>query len=92
MGAVGVERFTVREEQKGKIPENAVFSGVFLACLTRFERATYRVGVCHSIQLSYRHIFNFMHYVRTMGLQCRSLSLYPAELQAQDFQPTLIIT
>ena len=26
-----------------------------MACLTRFERATYRVGVCHSIQLSYSH-------------------------------------
>ena len=24
---------------------------------TRFERATYRVGVCHSIQLSYERIF-----------------------------------
>ena len=28
-----------------------------LACLTRFERATYRVGVCHSIQLSYGCVF-----------------------------------
>ncbi len=25
---------------------------------TRFERATYRVGVCHSIQLSYERIFD----------------------------------
>ena len=25
---------------------------------TRFERATYRVGVCHSIQLSYERISN----------------------------------
>ena len=24
---------------------------------TRFERATYRVGVCHSIQLSYERIY-----------------------------------
>ena len=36
-------------------PKTQCFRG-FLACLTRFERATYRVGVCHSIQLSYRHI------------------------------------
>ena len=35
-------------------PKTQCFRG-FLACLTRFERATYRVGVCHSIQLSYRH-------------------------------------
>ena len=34
----------------------AGWRGICLACLTRFERATYRVGVCHSIQLSYRHM------------------------------------
>ena len=28
----------------------------FLVRPTRFERATYRVGVCHSIQLSYERI------------------------------------
>ena len=28
---------------------------LFLVCPTRFELATYRVGVCHSIQLSYGH-------------------------------------
>ena len=26
-----------------------------VVCPTRFELATYRVGVCHSIQLSYGH-------------------------------------
>ena len=26
-----------------------------MVCPTRFELATYRVGVCHSIQLSYGH-------------------------------------
>ena len=30
---------------------------VFLVRPTRFERATYRVGVCHSIQLSYERIY-----------------------------------
>ncbi len=30
----------------------------FLVRPTRFERATYRVGVCHSIQLSYERICN----------------------------------
>ena len=29
----------------------------FLVRPTRFERATYRVGVCHSIQLSYERIY-----------------------------------
>ena len=29
----------------------------FLVRPTRFERATYRVGVCHSIQLSYGRIY-----------------------------------
>ena len=40
--------------------KNAVKSYDFTAFLvrpTRFERATYRVGVCHSIQLSYGHIY-----------------------------------
>ena len=30
---------------------------VFMVRPTRFERATYRVGVCHSIQLSYERIY-----------------------------------
>ena len=29
----------------------------FMVRPTRFERATYRVGVCHSIQLSYERIY-----------------------------------
>ena len=29
----------------------------FLVRTTRFERATYRVGVCHSIQMSYERIY-----------------------------------
>ena len=33
----------------------------FLVRPTRFERATYRVGVCHSIQLSYERIFILAH-------------------------------
>ena len=40
--------------------KNAVKSYDFTAFLvrpTRFERATYRVGVCHSIQLSYERIY-----------------------------------
>ena len=31
--------------------------GIFMVRPTRFERATYRVGVCHSIQLSYERIY-----------------------------------
>ena len=31
----------------------------FLVRPTRFERATYRVGVCHSIQLSYERVLRF---------------------------------
>ena len=30
---------------------------IFMVRPTRFERATYRVGVCHSIQLSYERIY-----------------------------------
>ncbi len=33
----------------------------FMVRPTRFERATYRVGVCHSIQLSYERICNLLH-------------------------------
>ena len=49
-----------------------------LAYLPGFEPGTYRVGVCHSIQLSYRYIFGFG---ASVDLQSRSLTLYPAELQ-----------
>ena len=31
--------------------------GISMVRPTRFERATYRVGVCHSIQLSYERIY-----------------------------------
>ena len=31
----------------------------FMVRPTRFERATYRVGVCHSIQLSYERVLRF---------------------------------
>ena len=37
-----------------------MFLVVFLVRPTRFERATYRVGVCHSIQLSYERISIFL--------------------------------
>ena len=33
--------------------------GIFMVRPTRFERATYRVGVCHSIQLSYERMLRF---------------------------------
>ena len=39
------------------IPRHPRAAGVLVVCPTRFELATYRVGVCHSIQLSYGHIF-----------------------------------
>ena len=39
-----------------KIP-TPVGVGIFMVRPTRFERATYRVGVCHSIQLSYERIY-----------------------------------
>ena len=35
----------------------------FLVRPTRFERATYRVGVCHSIQLSYERIFYCLYSI-----------------------------
>ena len=41
--------------------------------LTRFERATYRVGVCHSIQLSYKRISILpINYIRSSNL-CKGL-------------------
>lgn len=33
----------------------------FLVRPTRFERATYRVGVCHSIQLGYGYTLDTVH-------------------------------
>ena len=33
--------------------------GISMVRPTRFERATYRVGVCHSIQLSYERVLRF---------------------------------
>ena len=36
----------------------------FLVRPTRFERATYRVGVCHSIQLSYGRVLTGNYYSR----------------------------
>ena len=53
-----VLRYVLQKQKKEKPRKRSVL-GAFLACLTRFERATYRVGVCHSIQLSYRHICSF---------------------------------
>ena len=41
---------------------------------TGFEPAAYRVGVCHSIQLSYGRIFGCrlqLYYYTTFGRQCK---------------------
>ena len=50
----------LKGENLTSLYKNAVKSYDFTAFLvrpTRFERATYRVGVCHSIQLSYERIY-----------------------------------
>ena len=46
----------------------------FLVRPTGFEPAAYRVGVCHSIQLSYGRIFGCrlqLYYYTTFGRQCK---------------------
>ena len=58
-------------------PRKCSIFGAFLACLTRFERATCRVGVCHSIQLSYRHIcikYSFFKDYRSIASESVTLS------------------
>lgn len=47
------QRVCLRSERRRKI-------GGVLVCPTGFEPATYRVGVCHSIQLSYGHIYDVL--------------------------------
>ena len=54
----------LRYASKAEIQTNSYKNSVesddfteFLVRPTRFERATYRVGVCHSIQLSYERIY-----------------------------------
>ena len=43
-----------KEEIRTHLPRGRISSDfLHLVRPTRFERATYRVGVCHSIQLSY---------------------------------------
>ena len=51
----GINFESRRTQQKSNHPCGVV---AFLVRPTRFERATYRVGVCHSIQLSYGRVWN----------------------------------
>ena len=56
---------TPKIEQKEKSRKHCKYSvyGIFsLVRPMRFERTAYRVGVCHSIQLSYGRIFT-IHYL-----------------------------
>ena len=61
-----------------------------MVCPTRFELATYRVGVCHSIQLSYGHGYGLKQgrewakisfFVYKAGFVCYNIMNYfvPAE-------------
>ena len=53
-------RYASKAEIQTNSYKNSVKSDEFTEFLvrpTRFERATYRVGVCHSIQLSYERIY-----------------------------------
>ena len=66
---------------KNELKQNPLKSRLirgFLACPTRFERATYRVGVCRSIQLGYGHMYFVVFFVpATTGVGvCRSILLF----------------
>ena len=47
----------LRTVSDNKNPHPGWGVGISMVRPTRFERATYRVGVCHSIQLSYERIY-----------------------------------
>ena len=54
--------------------------GIFMVRPTRFERATYRVGVCHSIQLSYGRIsFQRGHYYSKLSAESKAKKQTSAE-------------
>ncbi len=62
----------------------------FMVRPTRFERATYRVGVCHSIQLSYERILTFecMYSIAKFFRKVKGKIARRARRRARKFIPS----